>query len=119
LPSAQQGLTLLGQSRISAAPLWWHIEPQILLLDAPCDECAIRLMKDHFIDDRAFTPKFDDESIQLDDPKSSTVMSAGTGEVDPKPPSPTQDHCDASTRCGVLRELVFSWHLLFLQGGVQ
>jgi hypothetical protein len=25
-------------------------------------------MKDHFIDDGAFTPKFDDESLQLDDP---------------------------------------------------
>jgi hypothetical protein len=31
-------------------------------------------MKDHFIDDGFFTPKLDDESLQLDNPKSSTLM---------------------------------------------
>jgi hypothetical protein len=31
-------------------------------------------MKHHFTDDGAFTAKLDDESLQLGDPKSSTVM---------------------------------------------
>jgi hypothetical protein len=35
-------------------------------------------MKDHFIDDIAFTAKFDDESLQLDDAKSSTVLRCKT-----------------------------------------
>ena len=45
-----------------------------LVLYAPCDERAVRLMKDHFIDDRPFAAKLDDESLQLDDAKSSTVL---------------------------------------------
>jgi hypothetical protein len=32
-----------------------------LSLQARCDKRAVRLMKDHFIDDRAFSAKFDKE----------------------------------------------------------
>src|SRR5262245_45125140 len=31
-------------------------------------------MKDHLIDRRAFTPKFDEETLKLDDPKASALM---------------------------------------------
>jgi hypothetical protein len=40
-----------------------------------------------------------------------------TVSIDPQRTSPTLAHRDAAIRCGVLRELVFLWHLLFLQGG--
>jgi hypothetical protein len=37
--------------------------------------------------------------------------------LDPQRTSATLAHRDAAIRCGVPRELVVSWHLLFLQGG--
>src|SRR5262245_46692422 len=48
------------------------------ILQAPCGECAVRLMKNDFIDDDAFTAKFDDKSLQLDDPKSPSVLGCKT-----------------------------------------
>jgi len=45
-----------------------------LILYAPCEKGAVWLMNDHFINDASFTLKFDDESLQLDDPKSSALL---------------------------------------------
>src|SRR5262249_18443668 len=46
--------------------------------------------------------------------RSTSAFSHGQ---DPQRPSPMWADCDASIRCSVRRELVVSWHLLFLQGG--
>ena len=48
------------------------------ILKALCDERAVRLMKDHFVDNVVFTAKFDRKSLQFDDPKSSAVKRCKT-----------------------------------------
>src|SRR6266851_7632139 len=47
---------------------------QTLYVHALCDERAIRLMKDHFVDDRPFTAKFDEEALQFRDAEPSAFL---------------------------------------------
>ena len=60
----------VGRSVTVAVP---ELTTRRLILYAPCEERAVWLMNDDFIHS-SFTLKFDDEPLQLDDPKSSTLL---------------------------------------------
>jgi hypothetical protein len=45
-----------------------------LILDALCAECAVRLMKDHFVDNRALATEFNNEALQFEDAEPSALL---------------------------------------------
>ena len=72
--SASDALPTKAREIVAPVPEFERSRQCHLVLYALCGECAVRLMKDHFVGAGAFSLKFDDESLQLDDPKSSALM---------------------------------------------
>src|SRR4051812_25880387 len=46
----------------------------VLTLYALCDECAVRLMKDDFVDDGALATEFNDEALQFEYAEPSALL---------------------------------------------
>src|ERR1700719_4338685 len=45
-----------------------------LFVHALCDERAVRLMKDQFVDDRPFAAEFDEEALEFDNAEPSALL---------------------------------------------
>jgi hypothetical protein len=71
--AAHSGDRLLSEPTVATQPcrrepLFMPPEPTFALssfIHALCDERAVRLMKDHLVDDRSFAAKFDEEALQF------------------------------------------------------
>src|ERR1043166_2910151 len=47
---------------------------RVLVLYALCNECAVRLMKDHFVDDGPLATEFNNEALQFDYAEPSALL---------------------------------------------